>query len=146
MIHFIRFGNNCYKDTSGKETAKGSCGCLTARVLGYLAARDFRHGWLFAAIARPFPDYKNPGGGGSPITSVDTALARFVDIVDIFQVVFWILTAAFGIYAAYLYLTSSGDPEKTKTARNTLIYTAVAAALAIIAYGIPKIVDSFLGG
>ena len=57
-----------------------------------------------------------------------------------------VLAVVFVLIAAYKYLTSSGDPEKTKEASNMLIYGAVAIAVALLARGIPLIVGTFVGG
>jgi len=59
------------------------------------------------------------------------------------QVFFWILAVVMGIYAAYIYLTSSGDPNKVSQASNILIYVVVAIVVAILAYVIPSIVENF---
>jgi hypothetical protein len=57
-----------------------------------------------------------------------------------------VLAAVFVLIAAYNYLTSSGDPEMTKTARNMLIYAAVAIAAALFARGLPLIAESLFTG
>ena len=56
-----------------------------------------------------------------------------------------ILAVIFVLVAAFKYLTSGGDPEKVKSANHSLIYAAVAVAVAILAKGIPYLVASFLG-
>jgi len=55
------------------------------------------------------------------------------------------LVIIFIVLAAYRYLTSAGDPEKVKSATNTLLYAAIAVAVALLAWGIPRIVGDFLG-
>lgn len=101
--------------------------------------------WAWALTRPPFPQYVTPGTGGAPITSPTDILWTLVDIVDFMQAVFWIAAAGFGLLSAYLYLASVGDTEKLKRAKNMLIYTVVAVALAVIAYGIPIIVSNFIG-
>jgi len=51
----------------------------------------------------------------------------------------------FILYAAFIYLTAGGDPEKVKTASNQLIYAAVAIAVALVAQGIRFIVAQLVG-
>jgi magnesium-transporting ATPase (P-type) len=63
--------------------------------------------------------------------------------------VFWlliVLTIVFVLYAAFLYLTAAGEPEKVKAASHTLLYAAVAVIVALIAKGLPLIVSGFIGG
>ena len=61
---------------------------------------------------------------------------------------FWlltILTVVFVLYAAFLYLTAAGDPEKVKAASHTLLYAAVAIIVALFAKGFPLIISSLVG-
>ena len=50
------------------------------------------------------------------------------------------------IYSAFMFLTSGGDPNKISTARKTLVWAIVAIAIAILAGGIPYLVQGFLSG
>jgi hypothetical protein len=54
-----------------------------------------------------------------------------------------ILAVVYFILAAFEYLTSGGDKEKTDKAKNKLIYGIVAIVVAILARGIPALVGSF---
>ncbi|HVO28550.1 MAG TPA: hypothetical protein VMT81_01025 [Candidatus Paceibacterota bacterium] len=56
-----------------------------------------------------------------------------------------VLAVVFVVVGAYKYLTSSGEAEKVKSANNTLMYAAIAVAVALLAKAIPSIVASFLG-
>ncbi len=56
-----------------------------------------------------------------------------------------LLAVIFIVYAAFLYLTSGGDEDKTKTAKNYIIYAVIAIAVAILARGIIAVVGSFFG-
>jgi hypothetical protein len=59
---------------------------------------------------------------------------------------FGILSAAaviFLIYAAFLFLTSGGDEEKTKSAKHYMIYAVVALAVGILSWSIVILVGSF---
>mgnify|MGYP001561545888 CR=1 FL=1 len=49
------------------------------------------------------------------------------------------------LWAAYNYLTSSGDEEKIKKATRTITYAAVAIVVALIATGFPFVIASFTG-
>jgi len=90
-----------------------------------------------------------PTGGATPpsagITSVQGVLNYFCIAFDW---AFWFLIAlaiVFGVIAAYRYLTAAGNAEKVKAANNTLLYAAIAIAVALLARGIPLIVGSFFG-
>ena len=47
-------------------------------------------------------------------------------------------------YAAYLYLTAAGSEDKVKSANNTLIYAAVAIAVAFVAQGVRFLVEQLV--
>jgi len=111
------------------------------KIISYVAT--FR---VSAALVTAFPNYQPPPGGGAPVTSVTTVFNRVLDIVDFMQAIFWIAAAGFGLYAAFLYLTSGGSPEGIKKAKDMLIYTVVAIFVAIIAFGLPMIITNFLTG
>ncbi len=59
---------------------------------------------------------------------------------------FGLLLAAVGfvLLAAYRYLTAAGDPGKVSAANKTLIFAAVAIAVALFARAIPVIVGNFV--
>jgi|GEM_PF-3298205 len=84
---------------------------------------------------------------------VDT-LSDSKPIIDFLcnTVLSWIFTAAiiFSILmvliAAFRYMTSSGDPAKVKLASNTLVFTAIGIAVAILARTLPILVGSIVAG
>jgi hypothetical protein len=55
------------------------------------------------------------------------------------------LVVIFVVIAAFRYLTSAGEAEKVRNAQNTLLYAAIAAAVALLAWGVPHIVGDFFG-
>ena len=57
-----------------------------------------------------------------------------------------LLAVVFVIVAAFRYLTAAGDPEKVKKANYTLLYAAIAVAVAILAKAVPLLVSSLVGG
>ncbi|MDD5606802.1 MAG: hypothetical protein PHN37_03005 [Candidatus Pacebacteria bacterium] len=64
------------------------------------------------------------------------------------NIMFWLLialTVIFVLWAAYLFLTSAGDEEKTKKARNVIVYAIVAIVVALLAKGLGTMVIEFLG-
>jgi len=56
-----------------------------------------------------------------------------------------VLAVIFIVWAAFLYLTSGGDEEKTKNARNMIVAAVIAIAIAILARGIVALVGNFFG-
>lgn len=56
-----------------------------------------------------------------------------------------ILTVIYVLFAAYNYLTSSGEEEKIKKANHQLLYAAIALIVAILSKAIPAFVGIFLG-
>ncbi len=66
------------------------------------------------------------------------------NIANIFEVVIMIFGAIAMIviiYAGIQYLLSQGDPAKTTTARNTIIYAAIGLAISVLAFSIVSFVS-----
>ncbi len=60
---------------------------------------------------------------------------------------FWLLialAAAFILYAAFLYLTGSGDEKSVASAKNTIVYAVVAIIVAFVSKGLVNIVQGLL--
>ena len=47
------------------------------------------------------------------------------------------------LYAAFLYLTAAGSEERVARAKTTITYAVIGIAVALLAGGIPRIVQSF---
>lgn len=54
------------------------------------------------------------------------------------------LATIFIIIAAFLYLTSAGDEEKVKKAKNLIVYAIIAIAIGFVAYGGVALIRSML--
>jgi hypothetical protein len=68
---------------------------------------------------------------------------------EIASFLFWLATPILTImvlWAAFLFLTSGGDPNRVRAARNTLIWAAVGFAVVFINKGIALIIKEILGG
>jgi len=79
-------------------------------------------------------------------------LTGFGSVVELFDRasswLFWILimlSVIFVLVAAYKYLTSAGDPNKVSEASKTIVYAAVAIAIAFIAIGFPSLIADLIG-
>lgn len=87
------------------------------------------------------------------VEDLPTGPRSIEEIIDILErLLNWMFTllmivaVMFILYAAFIYLTAGGDPEKVKTASNQLIYAAVAIAVALVAQGIRFIVEQLVQG
>ena len=94
----------------------------------------------YAAFTVPSP---------SGISSLPTTITGTVDVQDFLCIgldwMFWVLivlSIAMFLVGAYRYTTSQGEPEKVHTANKTLLYAAIAVAVALIAGGMPLIIDT----
>ncbi|MBI4085787.1 MAG: hypothetical protein HY433_00905 [Candidatus Liptonbacteria bacterium] len=57
---------------------------------------------------------------------------------------FWMVSAIAIFYAGFLYLTAGDSEEKVTKAHKQLLYAVIAIAVALFAYGMPKLVESIL--
>jgi len=84
------------------------------------------------------------GGTGGPsgeFNNLDQLLGRACEILQYVFAVLIFLSIAMGLYAGFLYATSSGDPEKIKKSNHILLYAAIALAVGILARSFPWIVS-----
>lgn len=65
-------------------------------------------------------------------------------VTNLLFFVIMILVVIIVLYAAYLFLTSGGDPKKVETARNLLIYAAIGIAIAFLARAVPNLISGVL--
>ena len=94
--------------------------------------------WTLEPVATSGVVFSTITGGTELINLINSAIGWV-------QVVLFTFAVLFLIFAAFSYLTSGGDPEKTKTAMNSVIYAIVAIAVAMISFGIKAVVQSILG-
>ena len=91
---------------------------------------------------------QDDGIASAPQSDISSIGGIFCVIDDVFDILFWLLIAfstVMIVVAAYKYLTSAGNSEKVSEATRTIIYAAVAVAVALLAREIPLIVGSFFG-
>lgn len=77
------------------------------------------------------------------VTSVSALIDRLLTYVITIATI--LLPMAI-IYAAYLFMTSGGDPEKVTEGRRTILWTVIGYALILISKGVTMIVAEILGG
>ena len=77
-------------------------------------------------------------------TTVSGLVSVLGKIVQWTYIIFFIVAVLMIILAAFSYLTAGGDEEKVKTAKNRIIYAAVAIIVALLAVGFESIIRTFL--
>ena len=78
------------------------------------------------------------------ITGLNDISQIIVGLVNWVTGLFFVAAILFLFYAAYLYLSAAGDPEQLKKAKDQLIYSVIAIAVALLAGSIRFIVESIL--
>ena len=85
--------------------------------------------------------------GGHPENIIDSP-EKIVGVLG--TVAAWLFTILMAlavlmvVYAAFLYLTAAGNPDRLTSAKKTLIYAIVAIVVALVAGGIPLLIESIL--
>lgn len=97
-----------------------------------------------AAFAQFYPPPVNPPSTAPPIESGGGVINFLNQILTWVAYIFWIFAALFVFWAAFLYLTASGDTEKVKKANHQLLYAVIAIVVGIFAYGLPRFVFNVL--
>ncbi|MEE8131626.1 MAG: hypothetical protein V3T98_01095 [Candidatus Paceibacterota bacterium] len=94
-------------------------------------------GGLIILLTAPLISY-------SAVESPDDVIRVINKIAKYLFTAFFIVAIIFIIIAAFHFLTAKADPEKIKTARNQILYAAIAIAIALISTGAVKIIESIL--
>ncbi len=92
---------------------------------------------LFAVIVTPIVV-------SAAVTDIASLTAKINRIIDVMQWGLVAVAGVFGVAAGYMYLTAAGDAVRVGKAKNLLIYTVVAVAIALLAEGIGSLVASLL--
>lgn len=83
-----------------------------------------------------------PAGTVAPVVDVMTVLDN---ITDWLFAILLIIAAIAIIVAAYFFVTAAGDPDKTKTARNFVLYALIGVLVGIAAKGLVALVRRIAG-
>ncbi|MDO8430037.1 MAG: pilin [bacterium] len=78
------------------------------------------------------------------VRSLDDVSRILVTLVNWVTGLFFVAAILFLFYAAYLYLGAAGDPERLTKAKDQLIYSVIAIAVALLAGSVRFIVESIL--
>ncbi len=68
----------------------------------------------------------------------------FDDVTNFLTIVLAVVSGVFFVWAGWLYLNSSGEPEKVKDANHKLMYSAIGLAVALLARGMYKLVVNII--
>jgi hypothetical protein len=82
-------------------------------------------------------DAKGQTEGNDPQVKANKLLA---DIINIISVIIGVLAVIMIIYAGFRFITSGGNPEHTKAARNTILYAIIGLVIVAFAQFIVKFV------
>lgn len=116
-------------------------------------------------IKRDYPDLKDnnkycsanqvvgPKGGSCPdkITCENKNWGTICLMETVYNVTDWIfyiilsIAVIMGVISGFMFMTSGGDPTKTKSARDLLMYMAIGLVVAALAKVIPSIVRTMVG-
>lgn len=99
---------------------------------------------LALAQTQPNIDPVNPPDN-DPIVDGPQGIVDWLNtILEYIGIIFWIVAVGFILYAGFLYLTAAGDPEKVKKATAQLKFGIIGIVVGLIAYGLPKLIESIL--
>lgn len=83
---------------------------------------------------------------GPRIESLNQINRIFANLVNWVTGIFFVVAILYLFWAAYLFLESAGDVEKLTKAKDHLIYSIVAIAIALLAGSVRFIVENVLRG
>ena len=102
---------------------------------------------LIATLAAPLLAFAQPSFSVYQNITNYTGVESFINKIASWVFGFFLaLVIIFIVYAAFLFLTSGGDDEKVKTAKNYVIYAVIALAVALLARTLIGFVGTFLSG
>lgn len=99
-------------------------------------------------MAAQFVPYFPAHGQATSTASAALDAARIVRILcTTMRWFFWVLiflSVIMILVAAFMYVTSGGDPERVGKATKTITYAVIGIAVALLASGVPSLVANFL--
>ncbi len=70
-------------------------------------------------------------------------------IENLIDFIFWVAAAIVPlmiIIAAFYFITSAGNPDKVKTAKDIILYTIIGFTIVLLAKGIVSVIKQIIGG
>lgn len=101
---------------------------------------------LISSAALPFAALAQVGGFTSTaIASSNYSVSSFIDkIIGYVFGIILVIAVLLILYAAFIYLTSAGDEDKVKEAKNYIIYAIIGIVIAFLARAIVGVVSGLL--
>jgi len=93
-----------------------------------------------AAVTSPV----NPGAGF--VTTAPSPLATIKGVTNTISTLFLFGAVIYLILAGYMYLSAGGDEKKLGVAKNNFIYGVIGIAIALLAYSLPGVIGTYIGG
>lgn len=83
----------------------------------------------------------------APGTIAGFSLGWLINVIlDFIWIIFFAFSIIMFIWAGFQFLSAQGEPEGVKTAQKSVMWGAVGVAVAIVAFSLPRILVSWLGG
>lgn len=118
---------------------------LSAPLASVVSAQVDNHN-LCEGANLTFDDAKNPcqttDANGNLINPESKANTIVADVINIFSVVVGLLAVFMIVYGGFRFVTSAGNPESTKTAKNAILYAIIGLVIVAFAQIIVKFVLS----
>jgi|GEM_PF-1432709 len=84
----------------------------------------------------------------SDVCSVNASSAAITNsLINLINWFSWFIAAAsvaMGMYSGFLFMTSRGDPQRSKKATTAIVFTIIGAAISILAFSIISIIEVFI--
>lgn len=81
---------------------------------------------------------------GSNVTTISGWVGILLTVVRWIYTIIFIIAVLFILIAAFNFITSKGDTDKVKEAKNQLLYAAIGIAVALLSYAIVTLVKNSL--
>jgi len=148
-VIFILWAGILYLSASGRpEIIKRAHIVLVSVVLGVAVLLLAPALVALAVNVAGSPSGAPVGVNVSDVCSVNAAAESITtSLINLINWFSWFLAAAsvfMGMYAGFLFMTSGGDPEKSKKATTAIIFTVIGIAVSILAFSIISIVEMFI--
>ena len=97
------------------------------------------------ASAASIWDWLGIGGGTAPdVLPPSDVLATLDNLTNWLFSILLIIAAIAIIVAGYFFVTAAGDPDKTKTARNFVLYALIGVLVGVVAKGLVVLVRNIV--
>jgi hypothetical protein len=100
---------------------------------------------LISSAALPFAALAQNDFVSKPIAASNFTVSAFIDkLIGYAFGIILVIAVLLILYAAFLYLTSAGDEDKVKEAKNYIIYAIIGIVIAFLARAIVGVVTGLL--